>query len=354
MAAWAPLVPLVKGRLELNEASLGTLLLFGGVGSLAATPFCGGLIAKYGCRRVLLTAGLFSLVALSAMAAAPNSTFLAVSLVVFGASISLMDVSMNVQAVEVEKSSKKAMMSGFHGFWSVGGIVGAGLVTGMLSLGVQPAKAAIICVVGAAVGALFFVKGLINSGGPQDTPAFVIPRGRVLVIGLLCCALFMSEGSVLDWSGVLLNANRGMEPAHAGIGFVAFATMMTVGRLTGDWVVQKLGGKKVIILGSMLAAGGFVMVSTVPSWIVCCIGFALAGLGEANIVPVLFSSAGRQPDMPPNLALAATTTVGYAGGLVGPASIGYVAHATSLPIAFMVMAGLLVAVAIVGPAFAKQ
>lgn len=184
MAAWAPLVPLVKARLGLDAAGLGTLLLFGGLGSLAVTPFCGGLVGRLGCRRMILSAGMVALVALPLMASASRVPVLAVGLLLFGGSISLMDVTMNVQAVIVERASGRVMMSGFHGLWSVGGIAGAGGVTGLLALGASPLAAALFMVAGGATLLAAFSRGLIADGGERDAPAFVLPRGVVLVVGL--------------------------------------------------------------------------------------------------------------------------------------------------------------------------
>lgn len=153
---------------------------------------------------------------------------------------------------------------------------------------------------------------------------------------------------------MLLNLNRGLTAGRSGVGYVAFAAAMTLGRLTGDAVVHRLGVRRVLLFGSLAAAIGFVTAALVPSWIAAVTGFALVGFGEANLVPVLFSAAGRQKAMPPNLALAATTTVGYAGGLVGPATLGYVARATGLPLAFTLVGGLLLVVALAGPRVARE
>ena len=163
-----------------------------------------------------------------------------------------------------------------------------------------------------------------------------------------CFILFLAEGSVFDWSGVFLSTVRGMAPTHAGVGYAAFSLMMTVGRLTGDAIVARLGGAKVIVLGSLTAAAGMALAALAPAWWAGVLGYALVGAGCANIVPVFFTAAGRQHAMPESIAVPAVTTMGYTGMLVGPAAIGFIAHESSLPTAFLVLACLLLGVAACG------
>jgi predicted MFS family arabinose efflux permease len=237
------------------------------------------------------------------------------------------------------------MMSGFHGMYSVGGIAGAGGVAGALALGATP----LVAITGTAVLAALLLatarRGLLAQGGEGDQPAFVLPRGRVLLVGAVCFAMFLSEGAVLDWSAVFLSTVRHADPATAGFGYVAFAVTMTLGRLTGDRIVQALGAFRVVVCGALVAAAGFTLAIVSASPLVGLAGFALVGAGAANVVPVMFSAAGRQHDMPTHLAVAAVTTMGYAGVLLGPAALGFVAKASSLPIAFGLLVALLLGVA---------
>jgi MFS family permease len=201
-------------------------------------------------------------------------------------------------------------------------------------------------VAGIALALVFAAPHLLAYGTRSGGPAFALPHGIVLLIGALCFVLFLTEGAVLDWSAVFLTSVRGMEKSYAGLGYAAFATTMTIGRLTGDRVVQRFGGTRVIVFGSICAAAGFVLATLVPSWQAALLGYALVGVGCSNIVPVLFTSVGRQSAMPENVAVPAITTLGYAGILAGPAAIGFVAHATSLSIAFLILAVMLLGVAL--------
>ena len=343
VGAWAPLVPFTKLRLHLDEAQLGSLLLCIGVGSMVAMPFSGYLAARFGCRSVILVTGLLTCLALPLLAFAPSSAALGAGLFLFGASIGCTDVTMNIQAVIVEREADKPMMSGFHGLFSLGGI--AALMTGLLALGSTLILSAILIAAAMAAAVLFVNHGFLRTATEEPAPIFVFPRGQVLLLGFLCFVLFMAEGSMLDWSGILLTESAGMNPDYAGVGYIAFAIAMTVGRLSGDWLGQKLTPLTIVLAGSLCAALGL-GVAVLSQWVpVTLLGFGFVGLGASNVVPVLFSATGRQQTMPAHSALSAVTTLGYAGMLVGPAAIGYVAHSTTLPIALTMIAGLLVCVA---------
>lgn len=348
VSAWAPLIPFVKRRLALDDAQLGLMLLCLGIGSVLMMPLAGGLAARFGCRRTILAAGTVICLCLPALMLAPSIPVLAAALAVFGASLGVLDVVMNLQAVIVERASGRAMMSGFHGMYSVGGIAGAGGVAGALAWGASP----LVAITGTAVLAALLLAaargGLLAQGGEGDHPAFALPRGRVLLVGAVCFAMFLSEGAVLDWSAVFLTAERNLDAAYAGLGYAAFALTMTVGRLTGDAIVRRLGTTRVIVLGGLTAAAGLLLATLAPSWEAALVGYALVGAGCSNIVPVLYTAVGKQTLMPESIAVPAITTLGYAGILAGPALIGFVAHASSLSLAFGLIAVALLGVAISG------
>jgi len=216
----------------------------------------------------------------------------------------------------------------------------------LLTIGRSPIVAAICMSVVICFAVAIAFPNLLPYGDENDGPALALPHGIVLFIGALCFVLFLAEGAVLDWSALLLTTVRHVAASDAGLGYAAFATTMTIGRLTGDRVVERLGPERVVFLGSLCAAGGFVLAITSSSSFFAFAGFALVGIGCANIVPILFSAAGRQHDMAPNVAVPAITTIGYAGILVGPAAIGFVSQLTSLSTAFFILVAMLGAVAL--------
>jgi MFS family permease len=348
LAAWAPLVPYARARIGLDDGTLGLLLLCLGVGSIIAMPLAGALASRVGCRRIVIASTVLAALCLPLLATLSSLPLMIAALFVFGASVGALDCAMNIQAIIVERASGKTMMSGFHGLFSVGGFVGAASVAAMLSLGASPFVAMLAVVLVCAIALLKAAPHLIDYGTEPSGPAFAVPRGIVLFIGLLCFTVFLTEGAMLDWSAVFLTAERGVETSYAGLGYAVFATTMTIGRLTGDPVVRRLGATRIVMIGGLCASAGLALATMVPTWQAALIGYALVGAGCANIVPVCYSAVGRQKTMPENIAVPAITTLGYGGILLGPAAIGFVAHASSLDVAFVILAVMLLGVAVSG------
>lgn len=348
LAAWAPLVPYAKARAGLDEATLGLLLLCLGAGSILAMPIAGILASRYGCRRVLVGGTLLICLALPLLATASSIPLLIATLFLFGAGLGAVDSTVNLQAVIVERASGRNMMSGFHGLFSVGGIAGAAGVSALLALGLSPLWAIVVVIVLILAALLKAAPHLLPYGSESSGPAFAVPHGVVLFIGLLCFTVFLAEGAMLDWSAVFLTSEKSIDEAYAGLGYAAFALTMTAGRLMGDTIVKRLGARLVIVLGGLFAAAGMALATLAPSWEVALLGYALVGVGCSNIVPVLYTAVGKQTVMPEHIAVPAITTLGYAGILAGPAAIGFIAHASSLSSAFLLITAMLLAVAISG------
>jgi MFS family permease len=340
VACWAPLVPFAKANVGVGDGRLGLLLLCLGIGSVVAMPMTGWLSARLGSKPLILGGGLGLVLLLPALAAAESAAVLAAALLLFGASLGTTDVAMNVHAVEVERAARIPLMSGFHALYSVGGFVGAGGMTFLLSAGATPVLGSLCASVLTLVAVLFAWPRLLASRDAQPGK-FAAPRGSVLLLAGLAAATFLVEGAILDWSALLLVDRSLVGAAQAGIGYMVFAAAMTIGRLTGDRIVAAAGNRRVLLVGGSLAIGGIVVLLIAPWTAFALIGFVLIGLGAANVVPVLFSLAGRQTALPAGLAIAAVTTTGYAGKLAGPAALGFVSHATSLPTAFWLLAALM-------------
>ncbi|MGK9234672.1 MFS transporter [Inquilinus limosus] len=346
-ASWAPQVPLAKARLGLDDGVLGLALLGMGAGAMVAMPLAGFLAARFSSRLITALGGLGLCLSLPLIILASDAWLLGLALFLFGATTGSMDVAMNVQAAAVEARGRRPLMSSFHGMFSVGGLVGAGGASLLLGLGLSPLTVSLI-VSGLMLALLATQAGSMlppERGAAQAGMRLTLPRGIVLVLGLLTFVLFQAEGAVLDWSAVFLHESRGQDPAVAGLGYAMFAVAMAVMRLAGDGITSRFGGETVVRLGSTLAAAGFLLAILAPWPVAGLIGFALVGVGAANVVPVLFSAAGRVPGMPPGLAISTIATLGYCGILVGPAAIGFVADHLGLPVALGIVAALLVATA---------
>jgi fucose permease len=344
VAAWAPLVPFVKSRLDIDEATLGCLLLCLGVGSILAMVSSGSIVSRFGCRRVINVSMVVAAVMLSLLGSVDGLYLTGLVLTVFGGAIGTMDVAMNVHAIAVEQGSGRRMMSGFHALYSIGGLAGAGSAAAALSAGVTPGATAIAAASALIIALVIFGRHFLGDKNQTHGSSLVVPRGSVLLLGSMCLMLLLVEGAMLDWSALLLSGSKAMPAAQAGIGYAVFAGTMTAMRLTGDWTAAKLGARRVVRMGSALGAVGVVLAVFASGPYFTIFGFALMGVGCANVVPILYSAAGANKSMPSAHAIAATATLGYAGTLTGPAAIGFIAHGVGLSTAFGLLAVLLITV----------
>lgn len=238
------------------------------------------------------------------------------------------------------------MMSNFHGMFSLGSICGALALTGLLTLGLSPASGTLLMIALIVIANFLVMGGYLARKAPAGGVAFVRPSGLVLLVGALCFVVYLAEGAVLDWSALYLTGEKQLETSSGGLGYAAFALMVTVGRFAGGRVVNSLGTARVVAFGGLLAAAGIGLSITTDYWALALLGYGLCGLGCANVSPVLISSLSRQDAMPVHLAVTAATTVGFAGVLVGPAMIGLIAHFSSLTMAFVLLALLLASLVI--------
>ena len=344
LSVWAPLVPYVRERIEMTDAVFGLLLLCIGIGSLTWMPISGVLVARWGIRPVQLCSVALLALALAGMALTDSIGWLGLALFCFGGSLGVIDVIMNIQAVLVETAIGRRLMSNFHGMYSLGAISGALVLTGLLSLGLAPEGGSFM-MIGVIVAAnLALARGYLPNRAPGGGLAFVRPTGLVMLVGLMCFVVYLAEGAVLDWSALYLTGEKGLEVARGGLGYAAFALMVTIARFAGAPLVNSLGTARVIAFGGMLAAFGIGLSLTADHWALALVGYGLCGLGCANVSPVLISSLSRQDGMPVQLAVTVATTIGFAGVLAGPAMMGMVAHFSSLGMAFALLAVLLLGI----------
>ena len=348
-ASWAPLVPVLRERLAIGDDLLGVLLLCIGIGSLLVMPIAGVLAERIGCRRVLIVSAVLYAASLLSICFV-NSFWMAVPVIFFfGGLMGCMDVVMNIAAVIVEQGIGRRIMSGMHGFWSLGGFVGAGLYGVWVGLaGLTAFQSTLIAAVLMLALTAVFGRHLIPYGGGGGGSLIAIPRGIVAFVGVTAFIAFLSEGAVMDWSGVYLTTVRGMDLSLAGMGFSVFSGAMLLMRFLGDHVIQRIGQFPVAVGGALLAFVGILLVMFAPVNTLLYLGFFAIGIGSANIVPVFFSLMGRQSVMPVGTAVSAVSTMGYLGILAGPAAIGFVSAQTNLMTAFGMIAALCIVQALVG------
>ena len=343
-ATWAPLIPYAKLRLGIDDATLGLVILCLGTGSMVTMPLAGWLTVRLGCRLVVSLGLVAMACALPLVAIAPSLASLALAVGFFGAAIGALDVAMNTQAVLVEDRSGRALMSGIHAFYSLGGAVGAGAMTALLELGVGPVRATFVSA-GFALAVLALTLADLLPEGGEGARRLARPDRIALVIGTLCTASFLAEGAIADWGALFVHVEHGFASRDGGLAYGVFASAMVVGRLLGDRVVRRLGGVRVVASGGVLAATGYVLAIVAGPADLELGAFALIGIGASNIVPVLVTATGRKSSMPAGLAVATVITLGYGGVLLGPAALGVVAHWSSLSASFGIVAALLLVVA---------
>lgn len=360
MASWAPMVPLAKDRLALNDANLGLLLLLVGAGAMLMMPISGILVSRFGSRIVMACSALVLALALPLLLVLSSTPAMAVTLFLFGSGVGTIDVAMNAHGVQVQNLYGKPIMSSLHGLFSLGGLFGSLGLGFLIKLGLNPVYAIISIALLMTVITLTQYTDLFPliverqaivrfSGGEKPMESnrrFSWLQGSVLFLGVMCFAVFLTEGAILDWSAIFLRDTKGIDAELAGAGYAAFSVAMATMRLVGDNIVARLTSKTVVVLGSLIAAAGLSMAVLSP-WVPgSLIGFVLVGVGAANIVPVFFSEAGRLPGIAPTVSIPAITTIGYTGLLAGPALLGFIAQYFSLSIALGILAILLLLVAL--------
>lgn len=349
-AAWAPLIPYAQQRLLLNHADFGLLLLCAGIGSMLAMPLAGRLANALGCRTVLAVILSAFLFILPALAYSPNHLMMAISLFFFGASAGALGVTVNIQAAQIEKKLGKSLMSGFHGVCSLGGLAGVLGMTMLMGFGLAPLTGAVIVSAILLLIALLAVpfslgaepKTAVEETSSEQPAKKAAPTWAILGIGLICFVAFLSEGAAMDWSGIYLATEFSLPAAQTGLAYSFFAGLMVLGRFSGHLIIQQFGEKNTILLSALLAATGLLTVVFAPVWQVVLVGYAILGLGSANIVPLMFSRAGRQKTLASHVALSYVSVFAYTGSLIGPALVGFGSEIIGLSLVFSVIAiGLL-------------
>src|SRR5450631_1365954 len=348
VACWAPLVPFAKTRCHLGDDTMGLVFLLLGAGSIVAMPLAANLCARFSSKPVVLSGGVGLALILPLLSIVSSPIALGVAMFAFGAFLGSLDVAMNLHAVDVERASEKPLMSGFHALFSIGGFLGSGIVTALLSRGIAPSSSTILCSTILISLILAALPRMLSNRERSKQPLFAIPSGVVLVIAIFAAISFLVEGALLDWSALLLVGEHLVSAAHGGLGYMLFSIAMTFSRFVGDGIVARFGNRFVLTLGGVIALLGLCGIILAPVAWMGLASFVLVGLGAANIVPILFRLAGTQHKMPKGLAVAALTTAGYAGMLTGPAVIGFLSKGIGLHHAFWFLAVLLACVPIFG------
>lgn len=331
--SWVAHIPHIKQKLALTDGELGLTLFALPAGLLTMNPLTGYLVGKLGQARACFWAAIGLALAMCIPINAPNVWVMVAGLYAVGLGAALINVGMNTLATDVEKSSGLAIMSSCHGMWSVGGMVGSGLAGAVIALHMAPELHLPLMGLGILL-LTFYLRPILESIPVQPTEAkssFVMPNLNLLLMILIGLALAMGEGTAFDWSAVYLRDTLGASSQVAALGFAAFSLTMTLGRFMGDSLIPKLGPKRFLQLGGLIAALGLFLAVLVPVPVVALLGFALLGAGCSLGAPILYAAALRVPGIPPAAGLATFATFSFIGFLAGPPIIGFVSDAFGLP-----------------------
>lgn len=342
--AWGAHIPSVMRHFSLDEGQLALVLLVAGFGAIGALLVAGRVVARLGTPGTTRVAGVLMALALGLLLQLPGLALVWPLALAFGLGMSLFDVAINTEGSELEHQGGRALMSNLHALFSTGGMLGAACVALLLRAGVPPSQqlAGIAAVL--ALAALWGSRGMLAvhpvAAGPAGQGAaahFAWPRGLLLVLGLLVLAGMIAEGVMYDWCVLYLQQELGLPADRAAWGFAAFSGAMALARFGGDALRERFAERRLLATGAGMAALAMATVLLAATPEVAFVGFVLVGAGLAPVAPVLFNAATRVPGVSRAAAIAAVTSIGYSGFLIGPPLIGSLAQATSLTAALSVV-----------------
>ena len=345
-SSWASRIATIQQNMGLTDAALGAVLFSLPVGLMLSLPFSGWIITKIGSKKLLLAAILVYGICLISLGLAQNTFQLIICLVCFGFSSNAVNISVNTQAVAAEGMYDKPIMASFHGLWSLAGFTGAGIGTVMIANRIDPFHHFILVLVILAIGVAAASRYLHNDAGvlKNKEAASVSLREKfrlmvpLLTLGSIAFCSMICEGAMFDWSVIYFKKVVTAPIALQGAGFTAFMLTMAGGRFIADWFAHRFGLKRTLQVSGSLTASGLLVAIIFPYFYTAMAGFLLVGAGVSSVVPMVYSAAGRSKTMSAGVALAAVSTIGFIGFLVGPPVIGFIAGLATLRASFAFIA----------------
>jgi MFS family permease len=355
-AAFASLfsrMPELQREQGIGDGTLGIVLLAGALALMVAQPLAGARAARTGSAPLTIVGGLAYTAGLTLPGLAPSPVLFGAAIAALGAASGVLDVSMNAQAVAVNKRHRREIFASFHAAFSFGALAGA--AGGGLAAAAGLAPLAHLTIVACVLVAIILVvrPGLLpaSADASADAALFARPTRALAALGALSFCALLAEGSIGDWSAILLDRETDAGPSLAALGLAAFSLTMGFGRLAADPLAERFGAPAVVRSGGLLAAGGLVLALAGGSAAAGIAGFAVMGCGLSGLFPLALNAAAAG-DRAAAPALAAVSTTGYFGFIAGPAIIGLLSDATSLPTALALVGVLCLAAAALGRATA--
>ena len=330
--SWASRIPAFKEQFHLNEAELGGVLFMLPMGSLIALPFAGWAVDRVGSRRMGPLSLVLYAVALYALSLSPTVFTLSAALFAFGFIGNTVNIAINTHGLDVQHLMNKPILASFHALWSVGALCGALLggwtLRNNYSTGAHYLMVLIPLTLLSVASYFFMLR--IDDEQHESKKLFALPDKALMLIGVICLCSTLCEGAMADWSALYYQSVLENVTVKSTTGFTAYAFTMSIGRFTGDKLIHWMGYRKVLMMDALLIAGGMglALASSLPVLVI--IGFALVGYGVSTVIPIAYMVAGRSKTMRPSVALAAVSTVGFTGFLIGPPVIGFIAHEIGL------------------------
>jgi MFS family permease len=343
-ASWTAHIPHVKAALSLADGPLGIALLGAPVGSCLAMLIAARLLPIFGSRSIVRVTLLGYCVAGPFVGLAGSQAMLFVALAVWGAFQGTLDVSMNTQAISVERRARRALMPGFHGSWSIGSFAGAGLGAVGVAVGVSLSTQLLLLSVPCLLIGGWLTLAMIPDERPDHPDATSESSGAgarrrvwiaIAALGGIAIADMLCEGAAADWGAVYLHTSVGVSVGVAALGYTVYSLGMVSIRLAGNRLLDKFSAQRLLPALAALATVMFSIGLAVNDVAVALIGFAGLGAGLAAVIPVVFSAAGRVPGVHPGTGVAMVSACGWAGFMFGPVLIGQIAQATSLRVALI-------------------
>ena len=337
-ASWASRIPHIQTKLGLSEGGLGAVLLSLPIGLMTSLFVSGGLVNRFGSKKMARIAAISYSCLLPLLGIAATRWQLITVLFCFGIAGNMYNISSNTQAVGLEKIYGRSIMASFHGIWSTAGFSGAALGTLLVKFQFLPWQHfLLIAIMGLVATTLCYGYILPADPNKNKPPLFALPDKKILQLGLIAFGCLVCEGTMFDWSGVYFKKVVHAPETLTTIGYAAFMGCMATGRFVADKIVMRIGAKKLLQLSGLTIFIGLLLAVLIPHLIVATVAFMMVGFGVSSVVPIVYSQAGRSHTLSPSQALAAVSTVGFAGFLVGPPLIGFIAQASSLQWSFAVV-----------------
>jgi MFS family permease len=337
-SSWASRIPTIKTFFGYNEAELGTILLFMPISSLIGLPVSGWLVSRYDSRIPMLFGFIVLAFALSSIGFATTDFVLITSLCVFAFSMRVLNISMNTQAIGLQKLFDRKINGSFHGLWSTGGIVGVGFSTLMVALDVSIANHLLMVAVTTLVLTFFSYRFLLRNDRSKSGNKLILgkPDPYIAYLGMLVFFAGLCEGGMFDWSGIYFKEVVKVEIFTWG--YLTYMICMALSRFASDRLVERIGMATTFIVSSGFIFFGILLAIIFPTFWPSMIGFCLTGFGTAAIIPMTFTLASGSKKYSPGMAISLIATYGIVGMFIGPPLVGYLAHAFNLRVSFLIFA----------------